>query len=125
MSKKPNYKKNLERLNLRSVEYIAELEQIERNAIANFTGQMEQLEAALGMLRIGDHFGWKVLVLIHNKRTLKKYEEILGIKVKEFFDEEGPSWERSRGYYYIKKLGNFWKGVSGEIKIEDKREIKE
>lgn len=125
MNKLPNYEKNLKLLKDRSVNDVAELEKIEREAIANFKGQLDQLEAALGMLRMGDHFGWKVLVLIHNKRTLRSYEEILGIKVRELFPEEGPSWERSKGYVFIKKLGKFWKGVSGEIKIEDKREIKD
>jgi len=125
MSKIPNYEKNLTMLKDRSVDRAAELERIEKEAIANFKGQLDQLEASLGMLRMGDHFGWKVLVLIHNKRTLRNYESILDIKVREFFDEEGSSWERSKGYAFIKKVGNFWKGVSGEIKIDGKRDISE
>lgn len=44
--------------------------------MASFHGDLEDLEAALGMLRLGQHLGWKVLVLIHNKRTIREYEEI-------------------------------------------------
>lgn len=47
----------------------AELEEIERRVVGNFTGDFDDLKAALGILRMGHHFGWKVLVLIRNKRT--------------------------------------------------------
>ncbi len=125
MKRITNFKQNLEKLAVRSVEQIAELERIEREAIANFKGQLPELEAALGMLRMGHHSGWKVLVLIHNKRTIRKYENILGIKIREFFPEEGPSCDRSLGYKFVKRVGNFWKAVSGDIKVENRQEIEE
>ena len=123
MGDNPNYSKNLARLAGRSVDRAAELERVERDAIANFGGQWEELAAALGMLRLGDHVGWRVLVLLHNKRTIRKYEEILDINVRDFFPEEGPSADRSAGYVVAMKLGNFWKAVSGDLKIEKRREI--
>lgn len=111
--------KNLHALASFNRERIEELHEIERQAIANFTGQFDELEAALGMLHLGDHIGWKPLVLIHNKRTIRKYEDILGISIREFFPEEGPSAHRSMGYTIAKKIGNFWKAVSGEIKDDE------
>ena len=120
---KTRIERNLAKLASRTLEQEAELVRIEREAFARFHGQFDDLEAALGMLRIGQHIGWRVLVLIHNKRTIRKYEEILGIDVREFFPAEGPSCERSIGYIVAKKLGNFWKAVSGAIKIEDRRLI--
>lgn len=110
--------KNLHKLAPFSQERVEERHTIERQAIASFTGQFDELEAALGMLHLGDHLGWKPLVLIHNKRTIRKYEEILGINIREFFPEEGPSAERSMGYRIAKQIGNFWKAVSGEIKSD-------
>lgn len=115
--------RNLAKLASRTLEQEAELARIERDAIARFHGMFDDLEAALGVLRMGHHLGWRVLVLIHNKRTIRKYEEILGINFREFFPAEGPSCERSIGYGLAKKLGNFWKAVSGAIKIEDRRLI--
>lgn len=100
-----------------------QLEEIEQRVLATFQGQIDELESALGMLRIGHHFGWKVLVLIHNKRTIRKYEEILGINIREFFPAEGPSTYRSLGYRVVQQIGNFWKAVSGDIKVEGRREI--
>ena len=123
MNKTKNYEKNIKKLADRTTAQKNELELIEHDAIANFRGQLGELEAALGMLRMGHHTGWKVLVLIHNKRTLRKYENILGINVREYFPEEGPSADRSLGFNAVKKLGNFWKAVSGDIKVENGREI--
>ena len=87
------------------------------------TGNIDELEQALGMYVLGRHLGWKVLVLVHNKRTLRKYEEILGIKVREVFPEEGPAATRSVGYRFAKTLSNFWKAVSGEITVPDRRKL--
>lgn len=111
--------KNLHRLTPHNAERAVELYEIERNAFAKFTGIFDELEAAIGLLHIGDQVGWKPLVLIHNKRTIRKYEDILGINIREFFPEEGPSAERSMGYTIAKKIGNFWKAVSGELKNDE------
>lgn len=99
------------------------LARIANDALNRFSGTADELEKALGMLMLGDYFGWKVLVLIHNKRTIKKYEVILGISVREFFPDEGPIALRSLGYSVAKDLGNFWKVVSGDISVEDRREL--
>ena len=111
--------KNLNALAPFNRERVEQLHEIERQAVAHFSGNFDELEAALGMLHLGNHLGWKPLVLIHNKRTIRKYEEILGISIREFFPEEGPSAERSLGYSIAKKIGNFWKAVSGEIKSDE------
>lgn len=100
-----------------------ELARIANDALDRFSGLFDELEKAIGMLMLGDYVGWKVLVMVHNKRTIRKYEEILGIKVREFFPEEGPVAMRSIGYEMAVKLGNFWKAVSGDIPIENRREL--
>jgi hypothetical protein len=112
-------RKNLHRLAPCDQERAALLSELERNAIARFTGSFDDLEAALGVLRLGDHLGWKPLVLIHNKRTIRKFEEILGIELRTFFPEEGPSAERSLGYKVAKQIGQFWKAVSGDLRDDE------
>jgi len=114
-------RKNEARLSNLTKEQVWEMYQIERNAFARFHGLIDEYEAAVGMMHLGYHVGWKPLVLIHNKRTIRKYEEILGIDIREMFEEEGPSWERSMGYSVAKKLGQFWKAVSGELKDDTLR----
>lgn len=78
--------------------------------------QINELESALGMYMIGFHFGWKVLYLVHSKKTIKKYETMLGIKVNEVFDEYGPDADRTNAYKLIQSATNFWKLVSGDDK---------
>jgi len=94
-------------------------------AVASFSGSLEELEKAIGMLMIGYHFGWKVLLLVHSKRTIKKYETILDIDVKEFFPAEGCSAQRSIGLDIAKQIGNFWQVVSGDIKVENRRNVED
>ncbi len=94
-------------------------------AVANFSGSLEELEKALGMLVIGYHFGWKVLLLVHSKRTIKKYEKILDIDIKTFFPAEGRSAQRSMGLDLAKQIGNFWQVVSGDIKVDNRRNIED
>jgi len=100
-----------------------QLEEIEANAIADFEGVLDELESALGMLHLGHHFGWKVLYLIHSKRTIRKYERILGIKIRDVFDETGPSSHRLPSFNIVEKLSNFWKAIGGEISIKNRREV--
>jgi len=93
------------------------------DALNRFSGTADELEKAIGMLMLGDYVGWKVLVIIHNKRTIRKYEEILNINIRNFFPEEGPIAGRSLGYELAKSVGNFWKAVSGDIPIDHRREL--
>lgn len=87
-------------------------------AVHNFRGTIDELESAMGLFVMGRHMGWKVLYIVHSKKTIKKYEEILGISVREEFPEEGPEAHRSMGYSIAKTFSNFWKVVSGEEKVD-------
>jgi hypothetical protein len=100
-----------------------ELVQLINAAVDRYRGNFDELEKAIGVLMLGDYVGWKVLALVHNKRTIRKYEEILGISMREFFVEEGPIAMRSMGYRVALSMGSFWKAVSGDIPVENRREL--
>lgn len=104
-------------------EQLEQVHEITYKAIAHYKGQADKLETAIGALILGYQIGWRVLYIIHNKRTIRQYEAILGIQFRKFFDEEGPASQRSIGYKVAKKLKKFWQVVSGDIKVEGKREI--
>lgn len=95
----------------------AQIRQIEAEAIADFQGDLTQLEAALGMLRMGHRFGWRVLYIIHSKKTIRNYEAILNRKIRELFEETGPCSYRSIGFNLAQRYSNFWKVVGGELEI--------
>lgn len=102
----------------------AELDRIELDAIADYSGDLTELESALGMLRMGYHFGWKVLYIVHSKRTIRKYEECLNVKVRELFPPTGPSSYRNNGYRIAEAATNFWKVISGDsadVKLDEHR----
>ncbi|SDG73295.1 hypothetical protein [Propionivibrio dicarboxylicus] len=101
------------------------LRYIENEAVTSFQGDLTQLEAALGMMRMGFHFGWKVLYIIHSKKTVRNYEEILNIRIREEFPEVGPSSYRSVGLNLALRYSNFWKVVGGTIKIPRRRDVSE
>jgi hypothetical protein len=102
-----------------------ELVAIADEATKNFKGQFPELESAIGMLFTGRKVGWKVLYLVHSKSTIRKYEEILGIKVREFFPEVGPLAHKSVGWMIAQKLSNFWKEVTNNDNGARNKEIVE
>ncbi len=123
MSEETRIKKNLANFKPLSTEKLKQLQDIELKAFAKFHGQFDELESAYGFLRLGFHIGWKPLAIIHSKKTFRKYEQILDINAKELFPEDTPASDRSMGYSIAKKLSNFWKAVSGDTKVENRREI--
>lgn len=77
---------------------------------------IDELEAALGMYMLAHHFGWRVLYFVHSKKTIRKYEDLLGLKLSEHFEEYGPAAERTNAFKLIQTVSNFWKAISGEEK---------
>lgn len=122
MSEDERIEYNMKRLKPLSVEKLKQLQEIELRAIAKFYGNLDELESALGFLRMGFQYGWKPLAIIHSKKTFKKYEQILNINAQELFPAETPTSDRSIGYSFAKKIANFWRIVNGEEKVENKRE---
>lgn len=84
-------------------------------AVKGFRGDLATLESAIGMLVVGRSLGWKVMYLIHDKKTIKKYEKILALNIRDVLPPEGKLAERSIAWKAAKKIGNFWKAVKGEI----------
>lgn len=93
-------------------------------AVKEFQGAFDELERAIGMYHLGKLLGWKVLVILHNKRTIRKYEEILRIKVREDFPETGAFAEKSLAYDWAHRYDAFWKVASGERIVPNRRQLR-
>ena len=74
-----------------------QLMQIAQTVILNYSGDISVLNSALGMLFTGHYYGWRFLYIVHSKRTVRKYEKVLNIKVK-LFQPTGPLSHRSAGW---------------------------
>ncbi len=92
-----------------------ELLEIINNAIKNFSGDVTELESAIGMFLVAQKVGWKALFLVHAKKTIKRYEEILDIAIRDCAPEEGELARKSVALKLLKGVTNFWKAVQGEI----------
>lgn len=84
-------------------------------AIKDFEGDIPTLETAIGAYIVGKKLGWKPLLLIHDKQTIKKYGKILDIDFKEQLKAEGEWAHKSTAWRAVLKVSNFWKAVSGAI----------
>lgn len=87
---------------------------ITERAIKAFKGDTRRLSNAIGYLFMGRKFGWRVMLLMHDRKSIKDYEKILGIDSKEIFPELGPLAEKSMAYRAVQRVTNFWKAVRGE-----------
>lgn len=81
----------------------------------NFKGQVNELEQAIGLWMVGRQFGWKVMLLVHDRKTIAKYEKILGIDFRKELPEVGEYANKSIAWKAVQKVSNFWKAVKGEI----------
>ena len=124
MASKPPAKKHAPRIAPITPEEAKRLVDLVDQAIYEFEGNVDHLEAAIGMLFVGRHVGWRPLLLVHNKRTIRNYERILGdIDIRKFLPEDTPRSERSQAYKVARAVGKFWKAVSGEVPIEGRRDL--
>ena len=105
-----------------SPEQTARMIEVFQGAIKRFSGSFDDLEAALGMYVLGLYLGWKVLALMHTKKTISKYEAILDIEIRDEFNERGSESDRSVALEVADKFSNFWKLVSGELNLGLSRE---
>lgn len=86
-----------------------------------FRGIGTTMESALGALVIGQYFGWRVLKLLHNPATYRKYEKVLGVEFQKVCPEiTEMGKKKSIGYAITEKLGSFWAVVMGKRKVPEK-----
>lgn len=85
------------------------------NATEDFKGDLRLLSNAIGYLMIGRKFGWKPMLLMHDRKSIKSYEEILKFDSKVIMEEVGPFAYKSVAWKAVQKVANFWKAVKGEI----------
>jgi hypothetical protein len=86
-------------------------------------GDLIDLERAIGTYFVGRRLGWKVLFILHDIKTIRKYEKILGIEFKKEFEGYEDQAKRTNIYWVLQKVSNFWKAVSGAVAIDRSPEI--
>ena len=94
-------------------------------AIREFKGQVPVLESAMGALLVGQHYGWRVLKIVHNQTTYNKYEKILGVKFQDVCPERTDLSKKSVGLKIADAANSFWAVVRGKIEAPGKTLVTE
>jgi hypothetical protein len=89
-------------------------EQIEQ-VCTEFHGQLDDLYKAVGMMVVGQLYGWKVMRLVSARSTWTTAIKLFG-DPKTLMPDEGKLWRKSYGYSFIKKSEKlYWDFVKGQV----------
>ncbi len=80
-----------------------------------YKGDATEFERSVGAYVLGLSVGWKPLLLIHDRKVVRKYGDILGVDFKKALPEVGPLAHRSLAWKLAQKVSSFWKAAKGEI----------
>jgi len=98
----------------RTVEVLTQFDKI----LETYQGDILLMERAIGAYFVGRRLGWKILFILHDRKTVKKYEEILEISFRNEFEEFEDQAKRTYAYKALRAVTNFWKAIKGEVPFE-------
>jgi len=78
----------------------------------NFKGQLDDLQAAVGMLVIGRFYGWRVMRLVSSRRHWTVTCKLFG-DLKELLPERTALSNKSLAFRVVDKSGNYWDVIKG------------
>jgi len=84
-------------------------------AVKSFKGDLDVLESAIGTLIVGSYMGWKPIILAHQRVTIRKYENILGVSFRDVLPESTALSSRMLGWRLVQQVSSFWKAARGEL----------
>ena len=88
--------------------------------IAEYYGLATDIQSALGALVIGQHYGLRALRIMHGPATIRKYDRILGRKLKDLCPPTTHLEDKLLGVRFADKVGSFWAVVTGRKTIANK-----
>jgi len=80
--------------------------------IRDFAGDLTKLEQAVSAVIVGRQFGWKVLLLVHDRKTTARYEETLDLDFRKELPAVG-RWPESQAVGGGAEGRQLWKAVKG------------
>lgn len=81
---------------------------------------LTSIQGAIGALFIGQHFGLRLLRLLHTSKTLRQYEQFYGAPLETLIPQHGKQIDRSFAWTFIKTGKDYWSGVARKFKITGK-----
>lgn len=83
-----------------------------------YEGSTEVIESAIGALIVGRLAGYDALRMVHSWKTLKNYEEKLGVSFKEILNATTPDTDRIGGIRRAKKFKALWRALAAGVGSE-------
>lgn len=77
-----------------------------------FTGQIDDLQAAVGLITVGRLYGWRVMRLACSRRHWMVTCKLFG-DLKEILPERGVLAHKSQGLMAVDKAGDYWDYING------------
>lgn len=82
-----------------------------------FHGQLDDLYKAVGIVVVGQLFGWRVMRLITTRMLWSKVCKIFG-DPKALMPPEGPLVNKSVGYRTLRTVEDFWEVIRGHATVD-------
>lgn len=93
----------------------AELNEKIGQVCEEFHGQLDDLYKAVGMMVVGQHYGWRVMRLVSPRSTWTLAGKLFG-DPKEWMRERGRLAHKSVGLKIVDAVGDYWSFVrSGHV----------
>lgn len=97
----------------------AELLAVVDKALDGYKGQVGVIEQAVGALVLGRRFGWRVLYLVHEGRTIRNFQAVLGVKFRDALPEVGDLAQKSVAWTIVQAAGRFWDVVKRRVSLPE------
>jgi hypothetical protein len=98
-------------------------EDIIRDRLLNYVGDFTVLESAVGAFMLGHYIGMRPLLVIHNNKTIKKYESILDLKFRDYIRDTTDFSDKSIGYKVALQAADFWAAATGAQRVEGRKQV--
>ena len=102
----------------------AELFELFDKVVSDYSGQIDDLSDAIGLIVIGRFFGWRVARLVSPSKTWTKATRLFG-DPKLLMPERGRYAHKSLGLRIVDRLGGYWDYIRGSkpMEISQKRAV--
>jgi hypothetical protein len=106
---------------LKKAKVSGDFTEIVENSLLNYSGDFTVFETAVGAFFLGHYIGMRPLLVIHNNKTILKYESILGIKFRDYLPDTTKFSDKSIGYSIALRASDFWAAATGAQRIEGRK----
>lgn len=76
------------------------------------------VEGAIGALFVGQCYGLRILRIMHSSRTLRQYEQFLGVSFEKLIPQHGPLIDRSVAWWIVGTTKRYWDLVARKINLD-------